>query len=423
MSSPRRAVITGLGVVSPIGCTLEAYWQSLVEGRSGIRSLQGIDTSTLPVHFGGEIVGFDAKKYLDKKAGKSLRLMARTIQLSVAAAQLALDDCKIDKNTLDPARFGVEFGAGLIATELDELAAAAQASVNCQPGMVDLVKWGDQGLQNIQPLWMLKYLPNMLACHVSILHNAQGPSNTITESEVAGLLALGEAYRIIERDTADFFLVGGADSRLGPLSLVRQCLYQPLSKRNDEPARACRPFDKQRDGMVIGEGGSVLVLEDLAHATKRGAKIYAEVMGFGSSFDRRKDGKGIARAVKAAMAEARVTPADLDHVNAHGFSSVESDIWESRGLTEALGNEVPVLAPKSYFGNLGAGGATTELTASLLGVNRGQVPATLNYEEADPACPMPVIAGAARPLQKPHFLKVSFTDMGQCAAVVCKKWE
>jgi 3-oxoacyl-[acyl-carrier-protein] synthase II len=263
----------------------------------------------------------------------------------------------------------------------------------------------------------------MLACHVSILHNAQGPSNTITESEVAGLLALGEAYRIIERDTADFFLVGGADSRLGPLSLVRQCLYQPLSKRNDEPARACRPFDKQRDGMVIGEGGSVLVLEDLAHATKRGAKIYAEVMGFGSSFDRRKDGKGIARAVKAAMAEARVTPADLDHVNAHGFSSVESDIWESRGLTEALGNEVPVLAPKSYFGNLGAGGATTELTASLLGVNRGQVPATLNYEEADPACPMPVIAGAARPLQKPHFLKVSFTDMGQCAAVVCKKWE
>lgn len=423
MSFSRRAVITGLGVVSPIGSTLDAFWQSLVEARSGVRSLQGMDTSTLPVRFGGEIPGFDAKKYLDRKAGKSLRLMARTIQLSVAAAQLALDDSKVDKNALDPARFGVEFGAGLIATELDELAAAAQMSVNCQPGKVDLAKWGEQGLANIQPLWMLKYLPNMLACHVSILHNAQGPSNTITESEVAGLLALGEAYRIIGRDTADFFLVGGADSRLNPLSLVRQCLYQTLSKRNDDPARACRPFDKQRDGVVIGEGGSVLVLEDLAHATRRGAKIYAEVVGFGSSFDRRKDGKGIARAVRAALKEAEITPADLDHVNAHGFSTIDTDVWEARGLTEALGNDVPVLAAKSYFGNLGAGGATTELTASLLGVSHGTVPATLNYEEPDPACPVQVIAGAARPLHKPYFLKVSFTDMGQCAAVVCKKWQ
>src|SRR5262249_48188282 len=158
--------------------------------RSGIRKIRGFDTAGLPVHIAGEIPGFDAKQYIDKKERKSLRMMARTIQLAVAAAQKALDDAAVDKQQLDPTRFGVEFGAGLIATELDELADAAQVSANCQPGVVDLAKWGELGLPTIPPLWMLKYLPNMLACHVSILHNAQGPNNTITESDVAGLLAL-----------------------------------------------------------------------------------------------------------------------------------------------------------------------------------------------------------------------------------------
>jgi 3-oxoacyl-[acyl-carrier-protein] synthase II len=175
--------------------------------------------------------------------------------------------------------------------------------------------------------------------------------------------------------------------------------------------------------MVIGEGGGVLALEDLEHAQRRGARIYAEVIGFGSSFDREKNGQGLARAIRSAIAQAGITPDDLDHVNAHGYSSVESDIIEARGIVEALGDRVPVFAPKSYFGNLGAGGAPTELTASVLAVTHGQVPATLNYEEADPACPVSVIAGSPRPSSRPCFLKVSFTDMGQCAAVVCRRWD
>src|SRR5262249_32236289 len=205
-------------------------------------------------------------------------------------------------------RFAVEFGAGLIATELDELAAAARLAANCQPGHVDLEKWGEQGIPNIQPLWMLKYLPNMLACHVSILHNAQGPSNTITEGDVASLLALGEAYRILARGQADFFLVGGGESKLNPLSMTRQSLFLPLSRRNEEPESACRPFDRRRDGMVLGEGAGVFILEDLEHAKRRGSRIYAEVVGFGAAFDPERKGDGVARAVCAALNEAGIGP-------------------------------------------------------------------------------------------------------------------
>ena len=195
--------------------------------------------------------------------------MARAIQLAVSAAQVALDDSKIDKAKLDPTRFGIEFGAGLLPTELAELGTASQISANCEPNHVDLKAWGEKGLPAIPPLWMLKYLPNMLACHVSILHNAQGPNNSITEGDVASLLALGEACRIIRRDQADFFLVGGADSKLNPLSVVRQCLFGHLSRRNDAPEKASRPFDKHRDGMVIGEGAGVLAVEELEHARRR----------------------------------------------------------------------------------------------------------------------------------------------------------
>ncbi len=425
-SSSRRAVITGLGVLTPIGQTLDAFWHSLTHGTSGVRTVGSFDSSGLPVHFGGEILGFDAKKYIEKDQRKSLKVMARTIQLAVAAAQLALDDSKIDKGKIDPTRFGVEFGAGLIATELEELGAASQVSTNCKPGTVDLEKWGEHGLPCMPPLWMLKYLPNMLACHVSILHNAQGPNNTVTESEVASLLALGEAYRIIARDQADFFLVGGADSRLNPLSLVRQCLFQPVSRRNEAPEKACRPFDRDRDGIVIGEGAGVLALEEYEHAKRRGARIYAELVGFGSAFDRNRDGAGLARAVRAALADAGVNPEQVDHVNANGFSTIKSDVWEARGLKDVFGRclpDVPVIALKSYFGNLGAGSGTTELAGSLLATTHGQLPPTLNYETPDPACPIHVHADGLRPLQKPYFVKVGFTDVGQVAAVVCRRME
>jgi 3-oxoacyl-[acyl-carrier-protein] synthase II len=424
-ASSRRIVITGIGVVTPLGLDADSFWRSLREGRSGIRTIRSFDTSTLPVRFGGEIENFDANKFVDKKDRRSLKMMARTIQLAVAGAQVALNDGKVDKSKLDPTRFGVEFGAGLIASELPELADASRASVNCQPGTVDLERWGEQGLEVIQPLWMLKYLPNMPACHISILHNAQGPNNSITENDVASLLALGEAFRILGRDGADFFLVGGAESKMNPLSLVRQCLFEPVSHRNEAPERACRPFDRARDGLVLGEGATVLVVEELEHARRRGARIYAEVMGFGAAFDAKLNGSGVTRAVRAALADAEVGPEDIDHINAHGLSARAPDIWEAHGLRAVFGEcsePVPVFAPKSYLGNLGAAAGTTELAASVLGLHHGLVPATLNYEEPDADCPIAVLAGAPRPVRRPYALKVSFTQMGQCAAAVVRQW-
>jgi 3-oxoacyl-[acyl-carrier-protein] synthase II len=423
-ASSRRAVLTGIGVVTSIGADASAFWEALRAGKSGIRRISLFDASRLPVQIAGEISDFDAKAFVDKKDRKGLRVMARTIQLAVAAAQRALDHGKVDKDKLDPARFGVEFGSGMIATELDELGEAALASTNCVPGRVDLVRWGENGLPTIPPLWMLKYLPNMLACHVSILHNAQGPNNTITENDVASLQALGEAYRILGRDDADFFLVGGAESKINPLSMVRQSLYEALSRRNDAPEKACRPFDRRRDGIVLGEGGGVLVLEEREHARRRGAHVYAEVVGFGSAFDRERSGAGLARAIRAALAEAGIGPEEVDHVNAQGFSGVKSDSWEAQAIREVFGNcrePVPVFAPKSYFGNLGAGAGTTELAASALALAHGVCPATLNYEEPDAACPVSVVTGGPRPIARPHVVKVNFTEMGQCAAVVLRR--
>lgn len=422
-ASSRRTVITGIGALNALGLNAAAVWEGFLQGRSGIRPICSFDASGLPVRIAGEVAGFQAKDYLDKKERKSLRMMARTIEFAVAAAHLALTDGAVDKDKLDKTRFGIEFGSGLIAMELLEVADAAVISTNGQVGHVDQRKWGAEGIPTVQPLWMLKYLPNMLACHVSILHDAQGPNNTITESDVASLLALGEAHRILARDGADFFLVGGAESKVNPLSMVRQCLFEPLSRRNDEPEKACRPFDRNRDGLVLGEGGTVLAVEDLEHARQRGARIYAEVVGFGAAFDKDQSGPGVARAVRAALNEAGIGPEEVDHVNAHGLGSVESDRWEAAGLHEVFGAAgTPVFAPKSYIGNLGSGGGVSELAASALALYHGVLPVSLNFEQPDPDCPVRVHTGSPRPVVKPYAVKVGFTQMGQCAAVVVRKF-
>ncbi len=362
-ASSRRIVLTGIGVITPIGADADSYWRSLLAGRSAIKPIRSFDASGLPVRFAGEITDFDARNYVEKKDRRSLKVMARAIQLAVSAAQLALNDSRIDKSKLDPTRFGVVFGSSLIASELMDLADAAALTADRQPGVVDLEKWGTLGVEAIHPLWMLKYLPNMPASHVSMMHDAQGPNNSITENDVASLLAMGESYRSLKRDQADFFLTGGAECRLNPTTLSRFNLFEPLSHRNEEPEKACRPFDRHRDGLVVGEGTGILAMEDLEHAKKRGAKLLAEVVGFGSAFDYKKDGRGLARAIRAALDDASVGPEEIDHVNAQGFSTREDDIWEARGLVEVFGDckdPVPALALKSYLGNLGAAGSSTE---------------------------------------------------------------
>ncbi|MFL5330381.1 MAG: beta-ketoacyl-[acyl-carrier-protein] synthase family protein [Gemmataceae bacterium] len=418
----RRTVFTGLGIFSPLGLNVASLWDGMTAGKSGIRPISAFDASSFAVKFGGELPAFDAKTFFEKKDRKSLKMMARPIQIGVGCANLTMADTGIDRSKLDPTRFGCEFGSSLIPTEVDDLVPAGNVSYHGVPGEIDLRRWGTEAIPSMPPLWMLKFLPNMVACHVSIMHDAQGPNNSITETDAAGLLAIGEAYHILRRDQADFFLCGASDSKLNILSVARHCMFSKLSKRNDDPAGASRPFDKARDGWVLAEGAGVLALEELEHAKRRNAKIYGELAGFGSAFDRNLDGTGIARAIKTAMSQANVSPSDVDHVNAHGDSTVENDAWEARGIHAVFGNEVPVFAAKSYLGNMSSAGGPVELAASLLALQHGTLPATLNYNEADPSCPVRVLR-EPRKVTKPYAVKISLTEMGQVAAAVIRKWE
>jgi 3-oxoacyl-[acyl-carrier-protein] synthase II len=369
--------------------------------------------------------------------------MSRPFQFAAAASRLALLDAGLTLDQLEPTRLATVLGAGTVPNEPLEFARGGQTSTE-RVGRIDLQRWGRDGMPLVPPMWMLSYIPNMVGCHVSVLNNAQGPSNTITQTDAAGLLALGEAWRYLRRGLADVVLVGSADASVSPIGMVRQHLMHPIADARFEPARACRPFDRDRSGLVLGEGGGILVVESEAHARRRGARIYTELAGFGAAFDtsvqrgmgrwrrgapseRRtpyppRGGKhGLARAIRLALTQAGIAAHDLDHVNAHGLGDVPDDLWEAQGLAEALGDRaVPVFAPKSRFGTLGAGSGPVELAASLLALRHGELPATLNCEHPDPACPVQVVV-TPRPVVKPYFLKVSFTELGQCAALVCRR--
>jgi 3-oxoacyl-[acyl-carrier-protein] synthase II len=420
----RRVVLTGLGLVTPLGLDLDSIWTALSQGRSGVRRIRAYDPAAFPVQFGGEIDAFDARQHLDKKDCKRLSSMPRTFQLAVVAAQLAVTDAYGThlRQHVEPSRLGIAFGTCSMCGDLEELHAAARMSFDPATHSIDYRRWGRDGLPVIAPMWLLNHIPNMGACHISVMHDAQGPTNTITQTDIAGLLALGEAYRMVQQDRADAVLAGGADAKLLPLSVARQCKFSPMSRRNDAPAQACRPFDRHRDGRVLGEGASVLVAEELDHARRRGAGIVAEVCGFAAAFDRGCRGDGLTRAIQQALRQAGIAPGDLDHINAHGLSTVAEDVWEARGLLGACGPEVPVFAPKSYMGNLGAAAGTTELACSLLAFRHRAVPGTLKYDDPDPACPVQV-GRSARPLRRSYVLKVGCTERGQCAAVVCRAWD
>lgn len=420
MASARRVVITGIGVVTPLGSGVSTFWEGLRQGRCGIGRVQAYDAGPLPVHIGAEVHGFDARDYLEKKERKRLGIMVRTFQFAVAAAQLAMDDGMASKGALDPTRFGVVVGSATIPGDLSDLGPASNAA--CENGMESLSLWGAKGISLVPPLWMLTHIPNMMACHVSILHNAQGPNNTITQSAAAGLLALGEACQYIRRNRADVVLVGGADCNLAVANYLRHNLFDQLSRRNEAPEKASRPFDRDRDGSVLGEGGGMVLVEELAHAQKRGARIYTEITGFAAGFDPRCSGSGLARTLRQALFRAGVSPDAIDHINAQGNSTTCGDAWEARGIAEAFGSSsTPVFAAKGALGHLGAAANTVELAASLLSQQQGLVPRTLNYDNPAPECPVQVTRANIR-VRLPHFLKIATTEMGQCAAVVCKKW-
>jgi 3-oxoacyl-[acyl-carrier-protein] synthase II len=425
----RRVVITGMGMISPLGIGLEANWSALHEGRGGVGRLEAFPIEGLPCNAAGEVKDFSPKALaIDKHRKalqKNLKYMARDIQLAVAASELAIVDSGLVDGGFDPARIGIDLGAGMISSDLDELAPAINLSTGGDDTF-DFEVYGKEGIPEIEPLWMLKYLPNMLACHISILNDCRGPSNTITQGEAASNAAIGEAFRIIQRGQADLMITGGADSKIHPLSFIRMKLNGVNCRWEGDPSAACRPFDARRSGVVPGEGAGILVIEELEHAWRRGAKIYGELIGFGSACDARSrggidpEGRGTELAVLASLRDSQLSPDQVGHVNAHGWSTVESDLAEARAYARVFGRGVPVVGLKGYTGNTSSGCGAIELIASLLATQAGLLPTTLNCDDLDPQIEIDVVRGTPRPSENPVFVNLNLNRYGQVAALAVR---
>lgn len=386
MVPQRDVVITGLGVVSPIGIGRDAFWNALAGQQTGIGTAAALTRIGFPVTVGAEVKNFEGKEFVTPR--KSLKVMCREIQFAYAAAQLAMKDAGLTTGVVAPERLGVVLGSDMFYCEIEDVNDVYRSSITDHEFHWE--RWGDQFPSKIFPLWMLKYLPNMAACHVGISLDARGPNNTISLGDASSLLAIGEAVSAISRGHADVMLAGGTGSRLNITPLVYRNVDR-LSHRNDDPQHASRPFDAGRDGMINGEGAGTIVLEAREHAEARGANILAEVLACQSTFDL---GQGQQQAITAALRSANLPVSELGHINAHGLSTIDEDRSEAQAIQQAAG-DVPVTALKSYFGNTGTGGGAIELIASVLSFAHDEVPVTLNYTQPDPACPVNVVRGEA----------------------------
>jgi 3-oxoacyl-[acyl-carrier-protein] synthase II len=424
MPATCEVVVTGVGVVSPLGIGAESFWQALVVGRSGIRPIDRFDSSSLSVRFGGQIADFDAKEYVRPR--KSLKVMSREIQLGFAAADLAMADAGFTAPPAgtaapnhDPDRVGVVFGGDMIYADLEDLTGTYRRALRGKH--FDFGLWSEAIHEELHPLWLLKHLPNMTASHIAIAHDARGPNNSIVLGDVSGLLAVAEAVSVIERGWADVMITGGTGCRLHPTALVARG-DALLSHRAGDCRRACRPFDRDRDGLVNGEGAGVLILESRDHALARGARIRARILATASRCEpgaRRSGltGSSLRQAIRAALAAAGLSARELGHVNAHGVGTIEMDRVEATAIAAELG-DVPVTAPKSAFGHLGAGGGVVEMAGSVMALAAGLVPPTLNYETPDPQCPVNVVHGTALAGRPATALAANLCSTGQAAAVV-----
>jgi 3-oxoacyl-[acyl-carrier-protein] synthase II len=429
----RRVVVTGVGVVSPIGIGAKSFWKNLLAGKSGIRRLQRFDPSGFKCQIAGEVLDYKIGDYVPKSYRKATKVMARDIELAVIAADDAMKDAGLQTKayTETPAikseRFGCNIGAGLISAELDELTGAM--NVAREGNKLDLHKWGREGMQQLTPLWLLKYLPNMLACHVTIIHGLKGPSNTITCADASSHLAIGEAFRTIQRGNADLAICGGAESKMDPMGMMRHQLLHRLNESyNDQPEQAVRPFDADAKGMVHGEGGGLLILEEYEHARARGAKIYAELVGFGASQDTYSitepdpTGRSYGKAITKALADANLPPAAVDLLVPCGLGIASHDKAELNGLSLAFGNgldRVPVATVKAQIGNLNAGSGV-EACAALLAVQAKKIPPAINTHKCIDDRKLNVAAEA-----RDHDVKVSVSSIysigGQNAALVFRE--
>lgn len=436
-STARRVVITGIGVISPLGNSKDSLWEGLTHGRSGVQVLEPEADAdhAMPVRIGanaheftGDIDNFGPLEKEQKKAiRKGLKVMCRECQMGVAVAQLALADSGVTTATAGPDRTGISFGADYMLSMPEEL---TEGVIHCldEHGKFLFSRWGGEGMTKMSPLWLLKYLPNMPASHLAIYNDFRGPNNSITLREASANAAIGEAYQIILRGNADVMLVGSTGTRLHPMKMLHSAQQEDVFLGDGNPAAASRPFDRDRNGMVLGEGAGAIVLEEYETAKARGATIYGEIIGAasGSAIGRHLTAQcdlALMNVARAALRGANLSPNEIGHLHAHGLSTKSGDANEAKAIREIFGNRaspVPVVAAKSHFGNLGAGSGMVELAASLLSLQHGHLFPVLNYTTPDPECEISAVrhcdvkAGDT-------FMNWNVTPQGQAAAVVVQK--
>jgi len=407
----RRVVITGLGLISPVGNSVEEGWQNIIAGRSGIAPVTRFDTSTFPVQFAGEVKNFDITQYI---SAKDARRMDRFIHYGLAAGIQAVRDAGLDKEgAADPERVGVAIGSGigglpLIEETKDEYIAG--------------------GVRKVSPFFVPGSIINMISGNLSIEYGFKGPNLAIVTACTTGTHSIGEAARIIEYGDADVMVAGGAESTVSPLGMGGFSAARALSTRNDDPTTASRPWDKDRDGFVLGEGAGVLVLEEYEHAKARGAKIYAEVAGYGRSADAyhitAPNMDGPRRSMVNALKNAGVSPSDVQYVNAHGTSTPLGDKNESDAIKAAFGDaayNIVVNSTKSMTGHLLGGAGGVESLFTVLAIHHQISPPTINIFNQDPECDLDYCANKARPMKIDIALKNNFGFGGTNGSLVFKR--
>lgn len=411
---PRRVVITGIGMVTPLGIGKEKNWAALLEGKSGISHLTRFDASRYPTRIAGEVRDFNPLDFIDRR---EVRKMDLFIQFAVAAAQLAVDDAGINPALLGGERTGVYVGSGI--------------------GGISTIEENhrlllEKGVDRISPFFLVASIINEASGQISIRYRSQGPNSATATACTTSTHAIGDSFRLIARGEADRMLAGGAEAPLSPLGVAGFCAMRALSVRNDEPERASRPFDAERDGFVMAEGAGILLLEELGLALKRGARIYAEIVGYGMNADAYHvtapslDGEGARGVMQRAIDDAGIAPEDIGYINAHGTSTPYNDKVETLAIKKVFGEKarrISISSTKSMTGHLlGAAGAVEAGITALCLTNQVMTP-TINYEHPDPECDLDYVPNRARPAEIVYALSNSFGFGGTNGCLVLRRYE
>ncbi|PNW57501.1 UNVERIFIED_CONTAM: beta-ketoacyl-[acyl-carrier-protein] synthase II [Euhalothece sp. KZN 001] len=412
-SQNQRVVVTGLGVVAPVGNTLEAYWEALLAGKNGINQITHFDPSQHGSQIAGEVKGFDPHQYLERKQAKR---MDRFAQFALAASLQALNDAQLEINELNADRVGVMIGTGIGGIKV--LEDQQETYLNRGPG-------------RCSPFMVPMMIANMAAGLTAIQVGAKGPNSCPVTACAAGSNAVGDAFRIIQRGDAEAMICGGAEAAITPLTVAGFAAAKALSTRNDDPEHACRPFDRDRNGFIIGEGSGILILESLEHAIERGAKIYGEIVGYGMTCDAyhmtspTPEGTGAASAIALALKDGNLSPEAVSYINAHGTSTAANDVTETKAIKKALGKsayQVAISSTKSMTGHLLGGSGGIEAVATMMAIAQDQVPPTINLENPDPECDLDYVPNVARQTTVNCALSNSFGFGGHNITLAFKKY-